>query len=317
MSQKVATPKAYKASLWTRIWKNRMVYTLIIPGLIWYLLFAYGPILGLQLAFKTYKAKLGIWGSPWCGFMNFQNLFIDPDFMRSVWRTLGLNVVRILVEFPAPIIMALMLNEIRTPRYRKVLQTVYTFPHFLSWVIIASVMQNVLAYDGAVNKIIQMLGGNTINFLGNQQGLWPLLFISSIWKGAGWSSIIYLAAISGIDMDQYEAAEIDGASRWQRLVHITLPNLQQIIVVMFILQVGSVMSMGFDQLFNLDNAALGKATETLDMYIYRFTFKQTSDFGFSTAVSLFRSVVNCVLLIIADRGSKAIGGSGLIGGSDD
>lgn len=299
--------------LFRRIWKNKTIYIVLLPALVWYLVFVYVPMGGLMLAFKDYKANLGILGSPWTGLKHFENLFRDVDFWQSVGRTLKINVIRLLITFPVPVIIALLFNELRMRKYKKVLQTVFTFPHFLSWIIIASVLRNVLAYDGIVNSIISLCGGDVVNFLGNKRMFQPMLYLTDIWKEAGWGSIIYLAAISGIDQEQYEAADIDGASRLQKMLRVTLPNIMPTIAVMFILAAGGIMGAGFDQIFNMTNAAVRESGEILDMYIYRITFQATPDFGFSMAVSLFRSVVNMVLLVIADRGSRLFGGNGLFG----
>lgn len=300
-------------SVFQLIWKHRVVYSLLIPGLVWYTIFAYGPMGGLSLAFKTFRASLGIWGSPWIGLYNFDNVFTDPAFMRSVWRTLNINFGRLIFQFPAPIIIALLLNEIRFLKTKKIFQTILTFPHFLSWVVIASVLINFLAYNGLVNSIIMKMGLKSFNFLGNPGIFQPFLYITEIWKNAGWSAIIYLAAIAGIDMDQYEAAEIDGVNRFQKIFRITIPNIVPTIIVMFILTSGNLMTTGFDQIFNLSNPAVRNVSETIDMYIYRITFRGATDFGFSTAVSLFRSTINLILLLIADRGAKMMGSAGLIG----
>ena len=293
--------------------KYWQIYILVIPAVVWYILFAYYPMAGLQLAFKTYKAKLGIWASPWCGVQNFEAVFRDMYFWRSVGRTFVINIGRLVINFPAPVLVALMLNELRMGKYKKVMQTIFTFPHFLSWVIVASVMINLLSVDGLVNNFIVACGGSAINFLGSEKLFQPMLYITDIWKSAGYSSIIYLSAISGIDQDQYEAAEIDGATRWQRIWHVTLPNILPTISVLFIMTTGNLMTAGFDQIFNLENAATKNVAEVLDMYIYRVTFKGSVDFGFSTAVSLFRSIINMSLLLIANKGSKMMGGSGLFG----
>ena len=212
-----------------------------------------------------------------------------------------------------PIILALALNELKFVRFKKIMQTVFTFPHFLSWVIVASVLTNILSLDGLLNSILAATGLDRISFLGNPGIFQPMLYITEIWKSSGWGAIVYLAAISSVDMDQYEAAEIDGASRMQRIFRITLPNITPTIVVMFILAVGGVMSAGFDQIFNLSNVSVRSVSETLDMYIYRITFQAPTDFSFSMAVSLFRSTINMVLLLIADRGAKLMGGDGLLG----
>lgn len=182
--------------IFRRIWKNKTIYIVLLPALVWYLIFVYVPMGGLMLAFKDYKANLGILGSPWTGLKHFENLFRDVDFWQSVGRTLKINVIRLFVTLPVPVIIALLFNELRIRKYKKVLQTVFTFPHFLSWIIIASVLRNVLAYDGIVNSIISLCGGDVVNFLGNKRMFQPMLYLTDIWKEAGWGSIIYLAAIS-------------------------------------------------------------------------------------------------------------------------
>ena len=295
----------------TAVWKNRMVYTLILPGLLWYIVFTYLPMGGLSLAFKTYKANLGIWASPWVGLENFRFVFRDPAFMDSVWRTLFINIGRMVFEFPFPVLLAVMINEVRLGRSKKILQSVFTFPHFLSWIVLSGVLTNILAHDGLVNNLMAVFGMEKFSFLGSELFFQPLLYITASWKGAGWNAIIYMAAITGIDLEQYEAAEIDGASRLRKIFYITLPNIAPTIVVMFILASGRLMTQGFDQVFNLSNPAVQSVAETLDMYIYRITFQSAPDFGFSMAVSLFRSIINMILLIMADRGAKMMGGDGL------
>lgn len=306
--------KSRIARIWVNVQKNRERYILVLPGLVWYAIFAYIPIYGLSLAFKKFIAKLGIFGSPWIGLYNFRNVFQDPSFVESILTTLIINVGRLIFVFPFPIFLALIINELRLNRTKKILQSIYTFPHFLSWVIVASVMINILGQKGLVNSFLGMFFNiEPISFLGTPSYFRPLLYITDAWKGAGWSAIIYMASISGIDVEQYEAAEIDGASRLQRMWHITLPGIKSTIVVLFILAVGNLMSGGFDQIFNLSNPATIKVAETLDMYIYRITFSGSVDFSFSSAVALFRSVVNLVLLLVADRVIRRIDGSGLLG----
>jgi len=300
-----------KKGLHTDIWKARELFLLILPGIIWYIVFSYIPIYGLSLAFKTYKANLGIFGSPWVGFENYVYVFRDPAFMESIFRTIVINFGRILFQFPFPIFLALILNEVRVNRYKKILQTIYTFPHFLSWIVIASIMINILDSRGMVNAIISMLGGDKINFLGNPKAFKALLYITENWKSSGWTMIIYLAAISGIDVEQYESAKIDGATRLQTMRHITLPAIKSTIIVLLVLQVGNIMTQGFDQIFNISNPATAKAGEILDIYIYRITFQGSADFSFSTAVSLFRSIINFIFLVTADRVTKALGSEGL------
>lgn len=311
VSQKSSTGRSKLDLYFSQIWKNRMIYTLLIPGLVWLVLFAYMPMGGLSLAFKHFKANLGIWGSPWVGWENFEYVFRDPAFADAVWRTLAINIAKLIIQFPFPIILALLLNELRMNRYKKAMQTVFTFPHFLSWIVVSGVVINVLSHDGLINSALALFGAQPINFLGSEKMFVPMIILTDIWKSAGWGAIIYLAAISGIEMDQYESAQIDGASRMQQLFRITLPSILPTITIMFILNVGGLMSSGFDQIFNLMNAATKNAAEVLDVYIYRITFQSATDFSFSTAVSLFRSIINMVLLLLADRVAKWMGGDGL------
>ena len=304
-------PGGPKRGLFSVLKKYRAIYLLILPGLIWYLMFAVAPLSGLQLAFKTYRAKLGIWGSPWAGTKNFDRMFSNPEFANAIRQTLLINVLRLLVTFPFPVIMAVFFNEMRFTRAKNPLQVIFTLPHFLSYVVVASIFTNLLASDGLVNNVIAALGGTRVKIIGSSSAFLPLLYGTNIWHSAGWSMIVYLAAITDIDMEQYEAAEIDGASRWQMIIHVTLPCISNTIVIMFILAAGNIMTAGFDQVFNFSNAAVRKTAEILDMYIYRITFQSAPDFGFSMAVTVFRSTINMLLLLITDRGAKLLGGSGL------
>ena len=296
--------------------RHWQIYVLILPPLIWYALFAFAPMGGLILAFKDYKAKMGIWGSPWAGFSNFELVFRDPAFYRSIGRTFEINIFKLLIAFPAPIILAVLFNEVRLKRSKKPLQVIYTFPHFLSWIIVAAILQNLLSSRGVVNTMLTAIGLEKVNFLGNPKLFKPMLYLSEIWKTAGYSAIIFMSSIAGIDQEQYEAAEVDGATRLQRIWHITLPSILPTIAIMFILQAGNLLSGGFDQIFNLGNPATMPVAETLDIYIYRITFAQAPNFGFSTAVSLFRSVVNLGLLLLTNLVSRKTTGTALIGSSD-
>lgn len=296
-----------KKSLWREIWKNKAVYLIMLPGIAWFILFAYGPMSGLQLAFKTYSMKLGIWGSPWCGLENFEYVFRDPSFLKSVGTTLWINAGRLIFQFPIPVILALLMNELRLKRYKKVVQTVLTFPQFLSWVIVASIVINILSYDGLVEQHHRSHGRRHREFHRKCQSF-PAAAVHYRKLEICWLERHHLyGAISGIDMDQYEAADLDGASRIQKIFRITLPNILPTVSVMFVLQMGSLMSGGFDQIFNLSNPAVKDVSEILDMYIYDITFGSTPDFSFSTAVSFFRSVVNCAFLVAADRGRQGAG----------
>jgi len=305
--------KTYFQRLIQGIWKNRGIYMILLPVLLWYILFQYVPMAGLQLAFKDYKVNLGIWGSPWSGFKHFNRLFSNPRFFNSVLLTLRINIGRLFITFPFPIILALLLNELRMNRYKRTLQTIFTFPNFLSWVVVTGITINVLSFDGLVNSLIRVFGGTPVSFIGNESLFIPLVFATEVWKSAGWGSIIYLAAMAGIDPGLYEASDIDGATRIQKIIYITLPSILPTVTVMFILATGNIMKKGFEQVFNLSNPAVRNVSEILDVYIYNITFRAVPNFGYSTALSLFRSVVNLFFLVIANAGSKWLTGSGLFG----
>jgi len=310
----VPEKKKAKGDLRKRIWQNKETYILLLPGLIWYAIFCYIPMGGLQLAFKKYNAGIGILKSPWTGLTNYRFVIQDTAFFKALANTFIISASKLVFVFPVAIILALLINEMRTGRFKQLLQTVYTFPNFLSWVIVASVMLGLLGSDGAINNIIYAVAGDSaknISFLGNSSIFRPILYITDAWKGAGWSSIIYLAAIASIDVEQYEAAIIDGATRFQRVWHITLPGIKTTIIVLFILACGNMMDAGFDQIFNMYNAAVRDVSDILDTYIYRITFQTSADFGFSTAISLMKAVVNFILLIFADRMAKLAGETGL------
>jgi putative aldouronate transport system permease protein len=269
------------------------------------------PMSGLQLAFKQYNAKLGIWGSKWVGGLNYSFVFRDPTFWRAMRNTVTISLQRLLFQFPVPIILALLINELNHRRYKRVLQTIFTFPHFLSWVIISGLMFNLLESKGLINNILEVLNLEQQNFLGSQSLIRPILFITENWKSAGWSAIIYLAAIAGIDMEQYESAIIDGAGRLQRMIYITLPGIRETIIILFILAVGGIMNAGFDQIFNLGNVAVQGKIDILDWYIYRVTFQGNTDFGFSTAISFMKAVINFTFLLAANQISRIVTKTGL------
>lgn len=304
-------------ALWRTVGKYRAIYMLLLPGVVWYLMFALAPLGGLVLAFKRYRANLGIFRSPWTGLANFDRVFNDPNFWNAIRQTLYINVFRLVITFPFPVILAIIFNEVRVRHIKKPLQVVFTLPHFLSWVVIASIFNNLLSYDGMVNNFIQSLGLDPVKIIGSKSAFIPLLYYTDIWRTIGWTAIIYMAAIANIDTEQFEAADIDGATRWQKIVRITLPSIMTTVVIMLILATGRIMTAGFNQVFNFSTSAVRDVAETLDMFIYRITFQAAPDFGFSMAITFFRSIVNLLLLLIADYGSKLLGGSGLFGSSGE
>jgi putative aldouronate transport system permease protein len=299
-------------SLWKRVCLNRYAYIFVGVSLAYYLLFSYAPMYGVLLAFKQYKASKGILFSPFIGLAHYYDIFGQREFWRAFANTVIISFSRIVVEFPVPIILAILINEINARRYKKVLQTVYTFPHFLSWVIVASISLNLMGNDGLFNNILEMMGMERQQIMANKDVFRPIIYITDIWKESGWGAIIYLAAITSIPIDHYEAAIIDGANRWHKVLHITLPGMQSTIVVMLLLSIGNTMNAGFDQIFNMYNSAVYEVSDILDTYIFRVTFETGSvDFGFSTAVGLFRSVINFSLLLLFNSLAKRLGESSL------
>lgn len=293
------------------IWEARYLYLMLIPGIVYFAVFHYAPMSGVILAFKKYNARLGIWGSQWVGMDNFARIFKTPAAMEAIRNTFEINIARLVFQFPAPIILALLINEMRGTKLKRVYQTIYTFPHFLSWVIVSTILSNFLANGGMINTIISNLGGTRVNFLASVPLFRPLLYLTHNWKEMGWNAIIYMAAIAAIDPTLYEAATVDGATRLQQAWHVTLPCIRTTIITLFILQVGRIMNSGFEQIFYLQNAAVKGVSEILDTYVYNITFKAVPNYGFSTAVGLFKSVINLFMLVAADRIVKWINGNGI------
>lgn len=309
---KQKTPTLKKGSRVKELFKNRYLYLLMLPAIIYLILIDYRVMYGILLAFKNFNARLGIMGSPWVGLEHFKNMFSDSYFRYVLLNTIYISFGRIIFTFPFAIIIALAFNEIKQRHLKKTLQTVYTFPHFLSWVIVSGVIINFLGYTGPVNAVAEALGFEKHVFLGDKKLIVSILYITDIWKEAGWNSIIYLAAITGIDHGLYEAAELDGASRWQKTWHVTLPCIRGTILVMLTLQVGNVLTAGFDQIFNMSNMVVQKTIDILDTYIYRITFQQAADFSYSTAVGLFKSGVGFLMVLIVNKISQKLEGTGIL-----
>lgn len=304
----------YGKSLLKQMIEYKYFYILVAPLLVYYIVFEYVPLYGLMLAFKEFNFSKGIWGSEWVGLANFREIFYLNDFWIAFRNTVIIAFGRLLFEFPVPIVVAILLNEVRTARLKKFYQVVYTFPHFLSWVIISGILINFLGTFGVLNQLLDIFGFQKVNLLVDPSSFRALIFSSSLWRDMGWGTIIYLAAIAGINPSLYEAASIDGANRLQRMWHITWPGLKSTVAILFILNVGAMMSSGgggFDQIFNLYNPAVYEKADILDTYIYRRTFSVGESFGTSTAVGLFKSIINFVLLYTANKAAKRLGQEGL------
>lgn len=293
------------------LWRARYIYILLIPGIAYYLIFCYAPMGGILMAFQDYKARLGLLGSPFVGLANFDRLFITPRAVDAIINTLRISFGGIVFTMPVPIALALLINEMKTPRLKKTYQTIYTFPHFLSWIIISTILINLLSTDGAVNSLLIALGAKRVPFLSSTGLARPMLYITGCWKEMGWNTIVYLAVIAGIDPALYEAATIDGANRTQRIRYITFPAMRELFIVMFILSIGGVMNSNFDQVFTMRNNVTQLAVDTIDVYVYDITFGSTPSYSFSTAVGLFKAVINFALLFMADRVAKLVSGQGM------
>lgn len=285
---------------------------MFLPIVVYFIVFKYIPMGGIVIAFKDYKIKKGIWGSAWCGFDNFNKAFSTDLFTRSIWNTLAISGLKILFGFPAPIILALLLNEVNHEGFKKTVQTITYLPHFISWVVLTGMLQQLLSpNNGAVNEILKFFGAQkSIYFMGDNDYFRGTLIVTDIWKNIGWSSIIYLATISGIDPALYEAATVDGATRFQCTRYITIPSLVPTIVVMLILNIGSIMDAGFDQILNMYNAAVYKTGDIIDTYVYRLGLEQMK-YSLTTAVGLFKNVIGFVLVLGTNLITKKISGNGI------
>lgn len=293
-----------------RMWRERWRYFLVIPGLLYFVIFQYLPLLGNIIAFQDFSPYLGFFDSPWVGFDNFGKLFTDPDIGLVLFNTITISLLQIVFAFPVPIALALMLNALTSERFKRLLQSVLYLPHFISWVIIISIFQQILGGDGLINGIIRDSGGQTLSLMSNPDFFKPLVVIQVIWKESGWGTIIFLAALTSIDVTLYEAAVIDGANRWRRLWHITLPGIRSVIVLLLVLRLGTILNTGFEQIF-LQRSAVGpEAAEVIDTFVY-FRGIQAGDWGFSTTVGFVKGLVGLVMIIIANKAAKKLGEEGL------
>ena len=314
-----ATPKL-KGNAFTRTlqqyWRCRYLVLLLIPSVVVLVIFKYIPMYGVQIAFKDFKLKLGIVGSPWASpfYAIFQDVFNQPGFWNAFWNTLILGAMNLLVGFPMPIILALLLNELRHERYKKIVQTFSYLPHFISWVTLSGLFIQLLSPStGPVAALTRALGGTPYYFMGRVETFRWVLVVTNIWKSVGWGSIIYLAALSGVDQEMYEAALIDGATRFQRVWYITLPSIFPTITIMLILQSGSILNDNFDQVYNMMNDAVYRVSNVLGVYTYDLGLKNLSNAGLakSTAVGLFKNVIALILVLTTNTISKKISDNGI------
>lgn len=295
--------------------QSKYLILMIIPAIIYYLVFCYFPMYGIIIAFKDYTFGTDIITSPWAessGFGNFERVFHLPKFWSALRNTLIIGVSKLLISFVAAILMALIINEIRLRFFKKSFQTIVTFPHFLSWVIVAGLVLNIFGPSGIVYNITKATNGTAVSLTSDPDFFLPMIFSTDIWKEAGWSSIIYLATMAGISPELYEAADIDGATRLQKIWHITLPAIKPTAILLLILSVGGILSAGFDQIFNMYNPLVYDVADIIDTYIYRSTFREWQPAEIGAAVGLFKSVVSFILVLIVDRIAKLSGERGII-----
>jgi len=290
--------------------KNYWLYLMCIPGILFFVLFRYLPMWGILISFQDFNIFRGFSASPWVGFKHFSNFFNSSNFIPLMANTLLLSLYGILFAFPAPIILALFLNELQSKVFKRTIQTMVYVPHFISWVIVASISFMLLNSTGPVNGLISFLGGDTVSFLTSTATFRPIIIIQTIWKESGWGTIVFLAALSNVDVEQYEAAIVDGASRFQQVWHITLPAIRSTIVILFILQMGNVLDNGFDQIFLMSNAGNRSVSDVLDTFTYREGIIN-GHFSYTTAIGLFKSVIGIILIMGSNKIAKIAGESGI------
>lgn len=301
--------KAAGTPLRTRLWRERWMYLFLLPGVVFFVVFRYVPFLGNVIAFQDYSPFLGFFNSPWVGLDNFGKLFTDPDVGTAIQNTLLISVLQLIFFFPAPIALALVLNSLISDSAKRFMQSVLYLPHFISWVIVIALWQQMFGGAGLINQYLREMGSPTLNIMANPAFFKPLVVLELMWKETGWGTIIILAALTRIDIALYEVASIDGANSWQRLWHITLPGLRSVIVLLLILRLASTLSTGFEQMFLQRNAVGAQSAEVLDTFTY-FRGVLGGDWGFSAAVGLVKGVFSAVLVFSANRIAKALGDEG-------
>ncbi len=308
----VAAGPRRKIPPWRKQWsRDKYLYLLLVPVALYFLIFKYAPLFGEIIAFKNYRLMEGIWGSPWVGLDQFRKLFTSRDFLQILRNTLLLNLYSLVFAFPVPILLALMLNELRSEWYKRVLQNFLYIPHFMSWIVLGSIITALLSPStGVVNSILKLFGLEPIYFMASTFW-WQISFVgSSIWREAGFGTILYLAAMASISSHLYEAAAIDGANKWRQIWHVTLPGIRSTVAILLVLQMGRMMDVGFEQVFALQNSAVGSVSEVISTYVYSRGIVGLQ-YSYTTALGLFQSIVSLVLVVFVNRLIRAMGERGL------
>lgn len=296
----------------TRFKKQLGLQGMVIPWIVWAILFCYIPMCGIIIAFKDYRFADGIFGSEWVGLEHFKSFVSSPDFVKIIRNTLGINILKILFSFPLPIIFTLLLNELRGKHVKRITQSVSYLPHFISWVIVAGIFSSFFSREGLLNNLLMQLHilDEPIMWQGEPWFFWPLMVITGTWKEMGWSAIIYIAALSSLNPELLEAADVDGASRWQKIIHIKLPSLMPTITVTLLFTLAGVFTAGFDQIFLFQNSMVLDTAEVLDTYIYK-TGLSNSLYSYAAAGGLFQSIINFIIIFFSNKMAKRINGVGL------
>lgn len=308
---KQTSSKKKGLNLLSALRRDRSLYVLALPGILFFLVFKYIPMWGIIIAFQDYSPFRGIQGSEWVGLQHFTALVDNPDFALLFRNTLAISLLNLILFFPFPILISLGLNELRSVAYKRLIQTIIYMPHFLSWVIIAGLTLLLFAKGtGLINELFALWGWPRVDILTNPDSFWIMVTLQAMWKEAGWGTIVFLAAMASVDTQLYEAARMDGAGRLRQIWHITLPAIRSVIIVLLILRLGDIMEVGFEQIFLMYNGAVSEVAEVFDTYVYRTGIEQ-GDFSYSTAVGLFKSVIGLVLVVVANRVVKRMGQEGV------
>jgi putative aldouronate transport system permease protein len=291
--------------------RDRFLYLLVLPGLLYFLIFCYGPMWGLLISFKEFNMYKGFNASPWVGLGQFVTLFRSTDFGQKFMNTLIISSLKILFGFPAPIILAILINEIRTRWFKKLTQTVLYLPYFVSWVVLAGILTVFLnPSDGVINIAIKAFGGTPVDFLHEPAWFRQVIVASDVYKNVGWGTVVYLASMSGIDPDLYEASWMDGANKWKQIVHITLPSIKGVIVILFILNLGNILNAGFEQIFLIYSPNVYPVADIIDTYVYRKGIMNAS-YSLGTAAGLFKSVIALTMILLTNAAAKKLGEEGV------
>ncbi|MFC5452358.1 ABC transporter permease [Paenibacillus aestuarii] len=300
ISTKLVRRELSKASKIVRMWhvliRYKYLYLMLVPGLLYIAIFHYAPMFGLVIAFQDYQVFKGVMGSKFNGLDNFIFLFQSPQFITAVKNTFIISAYKVVIGFPVPILLALLINEVRLTMFKRCVQTILYLPHFLSWIVMSGLLINFLSEQGPVNQLIKLLGGKAIFFFSEEKYFRSILVISDIWKEMGWNAIIYLAALTAVSSELYEAAKMDGATRMQCMMKISLPGIMPIIMIMLLLKMGSILNVGFEQVFNLYNPLLYGVGDIIDTYVYRIGFVDNK-FHISAAAGMFKSIVACIMVV--------------------